>query len=97
MKKIVVLSSFVFIVISNIVYGQENLSHFIEVALQNSPLIKTNGLQTQANQLEANKIVASLQKPIIGTSYNYLFAPMYANDPSNTGLKLNPPKTINDY
>jgi outer membrane protein TolC len=97
MKKIVVLSSFVFIVISNIVYGQENLSHFIEVALQNSPLIKTNGLPTQANQLEANKIVASLQKPIIGTSYNYMFAPMYANDPSNTGLKLNPPKTINDY
>jgi outer membrane protein TolC len=97
MKKIVLLSSLVCILISNIVYGQKNLSHFIEVALQNSPLIKTNGLQTQANQLEANKIVASLQKPIIGTSYNYLFAPMYANDPSNTGLKLNPPKTINDY
>jgi hypothetical protein len=49
MKKIVVLSSFVFNFISNIVYGQENLSHFIEVALQNSPLIKTNCLQTQAN------------------------------------------------
>jgi len=78
-------------------FGQKQLSDFIDQAFQNSPLLKTNNIQSQANELDAQRMVAALTKPSIGAEVNYLLAPIYSNDPGNSGFKLNPPKTITDY
>ncbi|MGN6603650.1 MAG: TolC family protein, partial [Ginsengibacter sp.] len=78
-------------------FGQKQLSDFVNQAFQNSPLLKTNNIQSQANELDAQRLVAALTKPAIGTEVNYLFAPIYSSDPGNSGLKLNPSKTITDY
>lgn len=78
-------------------FGQKQLSDFINQAFQNSPLLKTNNIQSQANELDAQRLVAALTKPAIGAEVNYLLAPIYSNDPGNSGFKLNPPKTIADY
>lgn len=78
-------------------FGQKQLSDFIDQAFQNSPLLKTNNIQSQANELDAQRMVAALTKPSIGAEVNYVLAPIYSNDPGNSGFKLNPPKTITDY
>jgi outer membrane protein TolC len=78
-------------------YGQKQLSDFIDQAVQHSPFLKTNTIQAEANQLDAKKAIAALKKPVIGTAFSYSLAPVYANDPSNSGFKLNPEKTITDY
>jgi outer membrane protein TolC len=97
MKQFSILFIIVMTLAANNSFGQKALSDFISIAIQNSPLLKTNTIQAEANQLDAEKMIASLQKPVIGTAYNYLLSPMYANDPSNKGFKLNPPKTISNY
>lgn len=81
----------------NKVFGQKQLSDFIDQAFQNSPLLKTNNIQSQANELEAQRTIAALTKPLIGAEANYLLAPVYSNDVRNSGFKLNPAKTITDY
>ncbi len=79
------------------IFGQKQLSDFVNQAFQNSPLLKTNTIQSQANDLDAQRMVAALTKPVVGAEVNYLLAPMYSNDPGNSGFKLNPSKTIKDY
>ncbi|WP_447640345.1 MULTISPECIES: TolC family protein [Chitinophagaceae] len=78
-------------------FGQKQLSDFVDRAFRNSPLLQTNNIQSQANALDAQRVVAALTKPAIGTEVNYLLAPIYSNDPENSGFKINPSKTITDY
>lgn len=83
--------------LGNKTFGQKQLSDFVSQAFQNSPLLKTNSIQSQANELDAKRMVAALTKPAIGAEVNYLLAPIYSSDPGNSGFKLNAPKTITDY
>lgn len=78
-------------------YGQKQLSYFTDEAVKNSPLLNTNAIQSEANKLDAERMAAALTKPLVGTELNYMLAPIYSNDPSNTGFKLNPKKDIQDY
>ncbi|PZQ97465.1 MAG: hypothetical protein DI539_29785, partial [Flavobacterium psychrophilum] len=78
-------------------YGQKQLSYFTDQAVKNSPLLKTNAIQSEANKLDAERMAAALTKPVVGTDLNYMLAPVYSNDPGNTGFKLNPKKDIQDY
>lgn len=96
-KKLAVLSVIVSVLSVGKTFGQKQLSDFVNQAFQSSPLVKTNAIQSEANKLDAQRIAASLTKPVIGTELNYLLAPIYSNDPGNSGFKLNPQKTIQDY
>lgn len=96
-KKLAILFLIVATLSTGKTFGQKQLSDFVDQAFQSSPLLKANAIQSQANKLEAQRIATGLTKPVIGTEVNYLLAPIYANDPGNSGFKLNPPKTIQDY
>ncbi|EFK36129.1 MULTISPECIES: TolC family protein [Chryseobacterium] len=77
--------------------AQRNLNDFIRIATTNAPMLKTNILQSKANEIETKRILAGLTKPLVTAQMDYMMAPVYANDADNRGIKINPSKSITDY
>jgi outer membrane protein TolC len=91
-KQWVLIISVISVSLISKTYGQKNISYFLEEAYSSSPLLKTNKIQQDVNDLNAKKSIISLTKPLIIAELNYMVAPVYSQDPGNSGFKLNPDK-----
>jgi outer membrane protein TolC len=69
--------------------AQRSLMNYIDSAKINSPLIKDNQNQTEANRLEIERLKAQFTKPQVGLNGNYFFAPILSTDNNKTSLELN--------
>lgn len=70
-------------------YAQRSLNNYIDSAKRNSPLIKDNRNQSEANRLEIERLKAQFTKPQIGINGEYFFAPIVSTDNNKTTLQLN--------
>ena len=87
-KKLVLFSSIIFC--SSVVWAQHDLQSYIQLAKDNSPLIKDNINQSEATKIEVERLKALYTKPQVGITANYLFAPVISQDNGKTTLLLNP-------
>jgi hypothetical protein len=87
-KKLVLFSSIIFC--SAVVWAQHDLQSYIQLAKDNSPLIKDNINQSEATKIEVERLKALYTKPQVGITANYLFAPVVSQDNGKTTLLLNP-------
>jgi hypothetical protein len=87
-KKLFLLSSIIFC--SSAVWAQHDLQSYIQLAKDNSPLIKDNINQSEATKIEVERLKALYTKPQVGITANYLFAPVVSQDNGKTTLLLNP-------
>jgi outer membrane protein TolC len=92
-----VFAGIFFLIISLTVCAQKDLDYFLQQAYANSPLLQANQIRSEANRLEAQRIVAALKKPLVGAELNYMLSPVYSTDDGNSGFKINPSKNISDY
>jgi outer membrane protein TolC len=77
--------------------AQNNLSFYIAVAKQNSPLINDNKNQSKANLLDAERLKAFYTKPQIGVTANFLFAPIISTDNNKASFEPNSNGATNYY
>jgi hypothetical protein len=87
-KKLILFSSIIFC--SSAVWAQHDLQSYIQLAKDNSPLIKDNINQSEATKIEVERLKALYTKPQVGITANYLFAPVVSQDNGKTTLLLNP-------
>lgn len=80
-----------FIVLSGspCVYGQKSLRDYIEVAANNSPLLKGYGYQVKEQQIEAWRLRAVHTKSRLELTGECLFVPIVSNDGGHTSFKCN--------
>jgi len=84
-----VLVGFISLVLFNGVHAQD-LQEYIQVAVQNSPLIQDNKNQSEAARLEADRLKAFYTKSQLSLTASYLFAPIITRDNGKSKLDLNP-------
>jgi outer membrane protein TolC len=77
--------------------AQNDFTYYITAAKQNSPLINDNKNQSQANQLEIERLKAFYTKPQIGITANYLFSPIISTDNNKTSFQPNAEGATNYY
>lgn len=77
--------------------AQNDFTYYITAAKQNSPLINDNKNQSQANQLEIERLKAFYTKPQIGITANYLFSPIISTDNNKTSFQPNTEGATNYY
>jgi outer membrane protein TolC len=82
---------------ANACLAQNNLPYYISVAKQNSPLITDNKNQSQANQLEIERLKSFYTKPQIGITANYLFSPIISTDDNEISFRPNPNEATNYF
>ena len=87
-KKLILFSSM--LICSVAVRAQYDLQTYIQVAKDNSPLIKDNINQSEATKIEVERLKALYTKPQVGITGNFLFAPVVSQDNGKTTLLLNP-------
>lgn len=80
---------FLFLLLTVNAYGQHSLEDFIAKAKENSPLIKDFQNQSQANQLESERLKAFYTKAQVGVTASYMLAPILNRDNGKTRLELN--------
>jgi outer membrane protein TolC len=80
----------------NIGWAQD-LEFYIEQAKTNSPLIQDSKNQSEAAQLEAERLKAVYTKAQISLTGNYLLAPIVNRDNGGSKLELNPPSSVENY
>jgi outer membrane protein TolC len=86
-----------FLIISQTACAQKDLDYFLQQAYTNSPLLQTNQIRSEANKLEAERIIAALKKPSVSAEINYMLSPVYSTDDGNSGFKINPSKNVSNY
>jgi len=91
-----VLFFFIFTLGSNLLPGQD-LSFYVEQGKLNSPLIRDNKNQSEAAQLEADRLKALYTRAQVTLTGSYLFAPIISRDNGNPKLELNPSGTAENY
>lgn len=92
--KFIVAILFCFLLLPK-VYAQNTLTEYIQIAKENSPLIRDFKNQSIANKAEAERLKALFNKPRLDLSGNYLLAPVYNTDKNQ--LELNPKSAVNYY
>jgi len=94
MKPLILILFYVFTFAAK---AQNNLNYYITAAKQNSPLINDNKNQSQANQLEIERLKTFYTKPQIGITANYLFSPIISTDNNKTSFQANAEGATNYY
>jgi hypothetical protein len=87
-KKYIIIS--VVIILSNITFGQNDLSFYIDKAVRHNPLLIDLTNQKKLTNLNIQKTIKSLNSPTVSIQSNILFAPVLAFDNNQTKLLLNP-------
>lgn len=69
--------------------SKSQLSDYLTVAKNNSPLINENTNLIKVNGLEIERLKAFYTKPQVGITASYLFSPIVSHDNGNTKLEVN--------
>lgn len=87
--------SLAFVVVSTSLLQAQQLSFYIEQAKLNSPLIQDSKNQSEAAQLETERLRSLYTKAQISVSGSYMLAPIINRDNGNTKLDLGPDAATN--
>lgn len=80
----------IIIILSNITFGQNDLSFYIEKAVSNNPRLMGLTNQKKINNLNTQKSIKNLNSPTVSIQSNFLFAPVLSFDNNQTKFLLNP-------
>jgi outer membrane protein TolC len=95
--RIYLINAFLIFVFSSTTLYAQDLAFYIEQAKINSPLIQDNKNQSEAAQLEAERLKAFYTKAQISLTGSYLFAPIISRDNGKSKLELNPSGSNDNY
>ena len=93
-KQSIIIS--VIIILSNVTFGQNDLSYYIENAINNNPVLLDLNNQKKLTDLNIQQTIGIINNPTVSVQSNLLFAPVLAFDNNQTKLLLNP-NTPTDY
>ncbi len=93
-KKSIILSAI--IILSNVTFGQNDLSYYIENAIGSNPVLLDLNNQKKLTDLNLQQTIGVINNPTVSMQSNLLFAPVLAFDNNQTKLLLNP-NTPTDY
>ena len=96
MQKTLYCIAFTFL-LANAASAQTSLEAFIQQAKQNSPLLQDNQNQSRANLLEAERLKALYNKPQVGITATYQFAPIVSYDNNKARFEPNTDGNANNY
>jgi outer membrane protein TolC len=81
---------FALLIWSKTLFAQQDISYYIRMAKQHSPLIQDNRNQSKVNLLEADRLRAQYTRLQVSVTANYLFSPIINRDNNASKLDLNP-------